>query len=445
MLQNNTTIVVNHAARHENGGVDEISVASLSGLLADAQTPLAHNQLEVTITDLDKYTQAEVTGLISTHAAIATAHQDAPGLISTHTALPNAHHTAFVQGDADLLYDPIGSATGEVAAHAALTTGIHGVGGSTVASVNDISIHAGLPDVHHVAFVQGDADLLYEVINAVATHVALPDAHIQYILVAGTRAFTGEQSMGSNKLTNLSTPTAGADAATKDYVDSLLQGLDWQESVKDRYDPTGGLPGGPSTGDRYIATATANGWTNNNIYEYNGASWDESPVDEGFATWVEDEDRLYVYNGTNWVTFGTTTDHGSLLGLGDDDHTQYHTDGRAATWLAANHETTYNHGNYNTAYGWGDHAGLYLPIGGGTLTGTLTMGNGASINLEEDITWTGATGVNLAKFPDNLEVALRFAEGSNPYLDFISTDGVERIHSHKDFVLTAGKKFILDG
>jgi hypothetical protein len=31
-----------HASRHENGGLDEISVADLSGLLADPQTPLAH-------------------------------------------------------------------------------------------------------------------------------------------------------------------------------------------------------------------------------------------------------------------------------------------------------------------------------------------------------------------------------------------------------------------
>jgi len=31
-----------HSARHENGGADEISVAGLSGLLADGQTPLAH-------------------------------------------------------------------------------------------------------------------------------------------------------------------------------------------------------------------------------------------------------------------------------------------------------------------------------------------------------------------------------------------------------------------
>lgn len=39
-----------HATTHENGGADEISVAGLSGLLADAQTPLAHNQAFSTIT-----------------------------------------------------------------------------------------------------------------------------------------------------------------------------------------------------------------------------------------------------------------------------------------------------------------------------------------------------------------------------------------------------------
>ena len=39
-----------HASRHQNGGADEISVLNLSGLLADAQTPLAHNQSAATIT-----------------------------------------------------------------------------------------------------------------------------------------------------------------------------------------------------------------------------------------------------------------------------------------------------------------------------------------------------------------------------------------------------------
>lgn len=48
------------------------------------------------------------------------------------------------------------------------------------------------------------------------------DDHTQYILVAGTRAFTGDQSMGSHKLTNVSTPTVSTDAATKGYVDGVV-------------------------------------------------------------------------------------------------------------------------------------------------------------------------------------------------------------------------------
>jgi len=104
-------------------------------------------------------------------------------------------------------------------------------------------------------------------------------------------------------------------SAVKTYVDSAVQGLDWQDSVIDRFDPTSALPVGPSTGDRYISTATANGWTVNNIYEYNGASWDETTVSEGMSVWVEDEDVQYVFNGTAWVKFGSTVTHNNTAGL----------------------------------------------------------------------------------------------------------------------------------
>jgi hypothetical protein len=43
-----------HASTHENGGGDEISVAGLSGELADPQPPKAHNQALATITGHDK-------------------------------------------------------------------------------------------------------------------------------------------------------------------------------------------------------------------------------------------------------------------------------------------------------------------------------------------------------------------------------------------------------
>ena len=81
-------------------------------------------------------------------------------------------------------------------------------------------------------------------------------------------------------------------------------------------------------------------------------------------------------NKISFTSFSAAIDHGALLGRGDDDHSLYHTDGRAATWLAAGHETTYNHANYDLAYGWGDHAGGgYLKANGTVpLTGAWTTG-----------------------------------------------------------------------
>lgn len=57
-----------HKASHENGGADEISVAGLSGVLADPQTPAAHNQAASTIdvTDsADYFTGAQVEAILA--------------------------------------------------------------------------------------------------------------------------------------------------------------------------------------------------------------------------------------------------------------------------------------------------------------------------------------------------------------------------------------------
>lgn len=88
---------------------------------------------------------------------------------------------------------------------------------------------------------------------------------------------------------------------------AALEGLDWQNSVLSRFDPSSGLPGSPSDGDRYISTDTANGWTENNIYQYDlsTTSWEETVADEGMAAWVEDENKIYVFNGADWVLIGT--------------------------------------------------------------------------------------------------------------------------------------------
>jgi len=228
------------------------------------------------------------------------------------------------------------------------------------------------------------------------------DDHTQYLLANGTRTLSADWNVGNHKLTSVANPVAAQDAATKSYVDGLVQGVDWQESVKNK---TATEPATPSSGDRYlveaagfdtitavdqpgkifkhtgdvsthyvagdvfkvmgstgndgyytvvscvfiggiteitvlesIPSAVADGTMNytavgasatwkaagpDAIVTFNGTTWDNVHPNDGTAVWEEDDDRLWVYNGTDWVQFGSTIDHGTLTGLGDDDHTQY--------------------------------------------------------------------------------------------------------------------------
>lgn len=71
-----------------------------------------------------------------------------------------------------------------------------------------------------------------------------------YIKTDGTRAFTGDQDLGSHKLTGVGTPSSGTDAANKNYVDAAVQGYDWKGSVR-----------AATTANGALATAYANGQT----------------------------------------------------------------------------------------------------------------------------------------------------------------------------------------
>lgn len=85
--------------------------------------------------------------------------------------------------------------------------------------------------------------------------------------------------------------------------------------------------------------------------DYLGAAFNDGALRTGTG--------ISYADGGNFVTLTTNDgeiDHGSLAGIGDDDHTDYHTDARAATWLAAAHETTYTHADIAVAIGWEDHA-----------------------------------------------------------------------------------------
>ncbi|GAJ24046.1 unnamed protein product, partial [marine sediment metagenome] len=105
--------------------------------------------------------------------------------------------------------------------------------------------------------------------------------------------------MASQKITSLPTPTAGSEPATKEFVESLVQGLDWQQSVLGELDTP---PGTPDAGDRYLVIATATGdWVGHekDIAEWDGSAWVFTTPNTGFAVWIEDVGSQKVYNGTN--------------------------------------------------------------------------------------------------------------------------------------------------
>jgi len=111
-----------------------------------------------------------------------------------------------------------------------------------------------------------------------------------------------------------------------DIIKDIVQGIDWQESVLSF---EAAQPGSPSVGDRYISSATAGDWTNNYIYEWRAVDlveqWYEIVPTEGAATWVEDEDKQYVWNGSSWALFGSGVTHNALLSLqGGTTNEYYH-------------------------------------------------------------------------------------------------------------------------
>ncbi len=64
-----------------------------------------------------------------------------------------------------------------------------------------------------------------------ASTVADATLVLSYTKEDGTRAFTGDQSMGTNKLTNLAAPIGENDAARKVDVDAIAAGLAWKDSA----------------------------------------------------------------------------------------------------------------------------------------------------------------------------------------------------------------------
>jgi hypothetical protein len=138
---------------------------------------------------------------------------------------------------------------------------------------------------------------------------------------------TGDVAMATYKITGLGTPTNSTDAATKAYVDSAAQGIDWKASVRAATDgnrellemENGEVVDGVTlaTGDRVLVKnqtdATANGIY---VVQASGAPVRSSDADSGaevtanFAVFVEEgtvnADSGWTLTNNGTVTVGTT-------------------------------------------------------------------------------------------------------------------------------------------
>ena len=120
------------------------------------------------------------------------------------------------------------------------------------------------------------------------------------------------------------------------------------------YDPTDGLPADPEVGDRYGSDATANGWTVDYIYEWDGEEWVESAPEEGWMIWDLLELIMWVFFSGGWMEEGSDSYWSlwdSQMGIEGDKSGSFNLT-TTGNITAGNLNIT----NWDTAYGWGNHA-----------------------------------------------------------------------------------------
>jgi uncharacterized protein YjbI with pentapeptide repeats len=140
-------------------------------------------------------------------------------------------------------------------------------------------------------------------------------------LAGGT--MSGAIAMGTNKITGLGTPTDGTDAATKNYVDSAAQGIDWKASVRaattaavtlasdlENGDTLDGVT--LATGDRVLVKNQSTG-SENGIYVVKSSGAPDRSTDADLAAELTSNFAVFVEEGTVNADQGyTLTNNGSI-------------------------------------------------------------------------------------------------------------------------------------
>ncbi len=192
----------------------------------------------------------------------------------------------------------------------------------------------------------------------------------------GLDTMTGNLQMGGQRITNLGAPTASTDAATKDYVDTYVQGMAWKQSVR---------------------VATTTNIILSGLQTINGVT-------------VATNDRVLVKNQTNTAENGIYLASSSAWSRAPDANTPEELDGAAvfvrsgtvdadSAWIQVNAIVTVG----TTAVSWS----RFAASGGVTEgTGIDITGSVVSVDAGQGLTFSGNTLVT------NINTATDFAYSS---------------------------------
>lgn len=240
-----------------------------------------------------------------------------------------------------------------------------------------------------------------------------------YVKADGTVAFTAAPSVGGNRITNVAEPTTASDAATKSYVDALIQGFDWKQSVRVATTSAGTLASSfesgsvvdgvtLSTGDRVLVKNQANG-AENGIYVVNSSGAPTRAADADSSSEMTAGATVFVSEGStngnsSWsitsddpITLGTTAlvwtqvAGGALYSAG----TGLTLNGSSFDVVAADTSLTVNADNLQVRIGdsslevsngvrvkTGTAGQVYIANAQGTLTPTTLSGDVASVGSD---------------------------------------------------------------
>ena len=334
---NPTTKVVNFAA--ENGvadsNTDALAEGSTNKYFTDERaqdaignslgTGLTYNDtsgaISVTTNTYDAFGSASaVAGDLTTHTSATEAHGATGAVVGTTNTqtltnktltTPKINEDVALTATATELNLIDGSVAGTIVNSKAVVYGSAGEVNATTLQIAGTSLTATATELNYVDGVT----------SAIQTQL---DGKLDES--GGT--MTGNIAMGTNKITGLGTPTDAADAATKAYVDSAAQGIDWKASVRAATTAAvtlaSGLENGDTldgvtlaTGNRILVKNQATG-SENGIYvvSASGAPTRSTDADtaaeitSNFAVFVEEgtvnADQGYVLTNDGPITIGTT-------------------------------------------------------------------------------------------------------------------------------------------